>query len=547
VGDGLAHVLGRQAQGLLAELDLGLTHAPAQEHLVAGGGLAVGPPLGAEEADVTDVVLAARVRAAGDVDADAAHLGQARVLEGPPDVVGEAPALGDGQVAGVGARARHHVAGQLGAGLGHADGVEAAVELGELGVGEAPEHHVLAVGDPHLGAQVALDGGQGPELVGGDVAQAGEGVGGDGALGHAPHHVDLLPLAVGVALPLQAQGDRGAHRRGPDGDVDSRGPVALLLDQLGHAAGPGGAGQQETALLEDPGPELVDTEGVDEPLHAGAQLVVAVAVVVEDPEDRLEGGQQVVAGGELLEGLGGMGVGAQAAGDEHPEPGLDGAVFARPGDGHHADVVEHGLATVRGAAREVDLELAGQPLGDRVADEVAVGGLGPRADVEHLEGAGTGQVAAGDVPDGVAARLPGGEPHARQVAQHLGDPLEGHVVELDVLAGGDVAPAPAVGVGDVAEHLQLVGREGAVGDLDPHHLVVSALALPVDPVVEPEDAEDVVVELAGQVQGELRLELLDVPLGFGADLASHGHGGVLLRPGRAALWTAPLEGSLPES
>ena len=70
---------------------------------------------------------------------------------------------------------------------------------------------------------------------------------------------------------------------------------------------------------------------VDEPLHAGPQLVVAVAVVVEHPEDRLDGGQQVLAGGELLERERRVRVGAEAAGDEHPEAGLDGAVVAACG------------------------------------------------------------------------------------------------------------------------------------------------------------------------------------------------------------------------
>ena len=49
-----------------------------------------------------------------------------------------------------------------------------------------------------------------------------------------------------------------------------------------------------------------------------------------------------------------------------------------------ADVVEHRLAAVGGAAGEVDLELAGQALGERVAQEVLERGLGPRRDVEHL-------------------------------------------------------------------------------------------------------------------------------------------------------------------
>ena len=171
--------------------------------------------------------------------------------------------------------------------------------------------------------------------------------------------------------------------------------------------------------------------------------------LVEDPQARLDGGQQVLAGGELLEGQRRVRVGAEAAGDEHPEARLDVPSSRRAGDADDADVVEHGLAAVGGAAGEVDLELAGQALGERVAQEVLERGLGPRRDVEHLVRAGAGEVAALHVADGVAARLAGGEPDRGEVAQDLGDLLELHEVELDVLAGGDVAPAAGVGVGDV--------------------------------------------------------------------------------------------------
>ena len=103
--------------------------------------------------------------------------------------------------------------------------------------------------------------------------------------------------------------------------------------------------------------------------------------------------------------------------------------------------------------------------------------------------------------------------------------LELHEVELDVLAGGEVAPAPRVGLGEVAEHLELVGLDLAVGDLHPHHLVVAALALAVDALVQAEHAEDVVVDLAGDERGERRPRsltqlLLDLGVeGLGAELA----------------------------
>src|SRR5205807_2181968 len=75
-----------------------------------------------------------------------------------------------------------------------------------------------------------------------------------------------------------------------------------------------------------------------------------------------------------------------------------------------------------------------------------------------------------------------------------------------------------VRLADVAEHVELVGLDGAVRHLDANHLVVAALALAVDAVVQPEDAEDVFLELALEVQVEVALELGDVSLGGGVDL-----------------------------
>ena len=180
-----------------------------------------------------------------------------------------------------------------------------------------------------------------------------------------------------------------------------------------------------------------------------------------------------------------MRVGAQAAGHIHPKSGPRLAVLVRGDDRDDADVVEHGLAAVGVAAREVDLELPGKPLGDRVAHEVLVGGLGPRRDVQNLIGARAGQMAAADVAHRVPARLPRREAHAREQSQHVADLVELHVVHLQVLAGGDVRPAAAVVLGEVADHLELLRLDRPVRHLDAHHLVVSALALAVDAVGQP--------------------------------------------------------------
>ncbi len=83
-------------------------------------------------------------------------------------------------------------------------------------------------------------------------------------------------------------------------------------------------------------------------------------------------------------------------------------------------------------------------------------------------------------------------------------------MELDVLASGEVTPAPRVLLGHVRAHVELLGGDRPVGRLHPDHLVVAALALAVDAVVEAEDAKGVLLELTAEVAGELHLELVDV-------------------------------------
>src|SRR5262249_11140101 len=107
----LGNGFGRQPQGLLPELDLCLTDVATEQHLVARRRLAMGSALGAKESNVGDVMLAAGVGAAGDVDTDAANVGQASLLEGLTNRVGHTAALRHGQVARIRTRAGHDVAG----------------------------------------------------------------------------------------------------------------------------------------------------------------------------------------------------------------------------------------------------------------------------------------------------------------------------------------------------------------------------------------------------------------------------------------------------
>ena len=189
----------------------------------------------------------------------------------------------------------------------------------------------------------------------------------------------MLPAARTASRPREL--DRARRRRPRSRRCPTpAGASPLLDDRAGMPPGYVADAAEELALLDDALAQLVDAHRVDEPLHAGPQLVVAVAVVVERAQARLDRRQQVLAGGELLERLRRVRVGAEAAGDEHLEAGLD-ACRRRSGrlTRDHADVVEHRLAAVGGAAGEVDLELAGQALGVAgCAGSSSVVACGPR-------------------------------------------------------------------------------------------------------------------------------------------------------------------------
>ena len=103
--DRFGRVLRRDLRGLLAEFHLRLAEVAAEQHLVARRGAPVRTTLEPEEPDVADVMLAAAVRAARDVDAHAADLGEAVLLERLADCRREAARLRDREVARVGAGA----------------------------------------------------------------------------------------------------------------------------------------------------------------------------------------------------------------------------------------------------------------------------------------------------------------------------------------------------------------------------------------------------------------------------------------------------------
>jgi hypothetical protein len=154
-----------------------------------------------------------------------------------------------------------------------------------------------------------------------------------------------------------------------------------------------------------------------------------------------------------------------------------------------------------------------------VADEVARIGRCVGSDVEGLVLRDARPGIAGDVADRIAAALPGGEAGLGDLADELGRVGQRHVVDLDVLAGGDVALVEGRELLDrVCEGLHLLGADAAEGQLHPDHLDVG-LALAVDALLEAEADELLLGLLAAKEASGLGIEVVELALEYRDDVA----------------------------
>ena len=276
---------------------------------------------------------------------------------------------------------------------------EPGVEIGELLLGEAAQREVLPVGDADLDAEVALDLRRGRGTASAvmsprrqyayaltvPLARPRTTL----AVSHCCKRREALELAPGVA-PRADEAAVGAHRvpmpagASPCSSTTAGMPPGYVAD----------AGRNLRSLRIRSRSSSI-AHGVDEPLQRGRAACCRgcrsgpatrrIASMVGRRSSREVNSSSACAG---------CGLAPRPPAMNTLKPGS--TVPSGRGRLHrdHADVVEHRLAAVGGAAREVDLELAGQALRDRVAQEEVLGGLGPRADVEHLVGARAGEVAA---------------------------------------------------------------------------------------------------------------------------------------------------------
>jgi hypothetical protein len=233
-----------------------------------------------------------------------------------------------------------------------------------------------------------------------------------------------------------------------------------------------------------------------------SRIFSAPAVAIVDAQRRLEISKQLVLGQELAQGLADHRRAAKAAAHDHLEADL--ALFVAPQA--QADVMHtHGGAVV-GRAGDGDLELARQEAELGMQRRPLAHDLAPDARILDLVDRGAGEMIGRDVANDVAGGLHGVHVDFGKCCQGVGGVLELDPVELQVLAGGEMAVAAVVRAGDVGQLAELAGRQRAVGNGDPQHVGVE---LKVEPVGQAQRLELRLGELARQAAAHLVAELLD--------------------------------------
>ena len=237
--------------------------------------------------------------------------------------------------------------------------------------------------------------------------------------------------------------------------------------------------------------ELLDAEFVHQDLDARLVDVVAAAVLVVDAQDRLDIAQEIAAVHERLDRLGDERRAAEAAADQHLEPGLAFGVLVQA----QADVVDLDRGAIMRGGGDRELELARQEGEFRMQRGVLPQQFGPDAGILDLAGRHAGPLVRGDVAGVVARGLHGVDADLGEIGQRIRQFGELDPVELDVLPRGEMAVAAVVAPRDMRQRAQLLRRQRAVGDRDAEHIGVQ---LQIDAVLQPQHLEFVLGELAGQ-------------------------------------------------
>ena len=250
--------------------------------------------------------------------------------------------------------------------------------------------------------------------------------------------------------------------------------------------------------------EFVESEFLDDELHASLVSILAVAQGVEYLNHRFDGRQQFVHRRKFSQHLRHARCRSQATTGHHPE--ANGSI--RPFRREQADVVNGCEGAILPAARQRDLEFPRETLVQRITQQMVGNCFRVGRHIEHFALAHSGQMARRHITHRVGAGFTCGQSHCRQLAHHLRHVLKLHEMQLNVLTRRDMAHAGGKLVGQFSHASQLIGRQTAEWNFDPEHLH-AGLPLTIDAVLQAEGLEDVGREIAGQHTLSFGLECLD--------------------------------------
>ena len=238
---------------------------------------------------------------------------------------------------------------------------------------------------------------------------------------------------------------------------------------------------------------------------------------LEDPPDGRGHPQVIFHGNEIVERLAQLRHDGSAAPYQDLEALLGvGALPAHLGDVSQV-VKGRDYVIMIGAAREGSFELAREVLRQRMPHRIAHVGGQIGGNVEEFIGADAGLGRGNHVSHGVGAGLPRAQAHLAQNLHCLCAVLQHHVVQLDVLPGGNVTLLQRhVLLYDLSKAFQGFRGKHASWNLDTKHLRVG-LTLTVDSLVQPESHKGGFLNLSRPEQLHLVTVFLHLLVEIGDD------------------------------
>src|SRR5690606_4033682 len=137
--------------------------------------------------------------------------------------------------------------------------------------------------------------------------------------------------------------------------------------------------------------------------------------------------------------------------------------------GYKAQVMNVRQCGVVFGGGKTDFKFSSHFLAYGVAEKIPEDSFRVGSDIEWFFGVHTGGFGGGDVSDRVAAGFPDGDVVLVQFRPKFRGPVQAHVVNLDVLPGGDVQPSCGVLVRNIGYPVELFGSCPAIRQLDPYH------------------------------------------------------------------------------